>query len=361
MRNFTTILAVLTLTGLISGCTNSANGDAGDDSTADAVASDADSSDNSTTGNCPERMVADGGNKSPVCCRGDSQRPPTCRDGSWVCPENEYELTSDRDCQAPRVSDDGDASSTDGDAADGMSGPEAPGAIVRFRPIDGETNVDSATDAPGVAIFEQGETVDMAVLQKIESDLSLTLLSDGSTVDVDSKITNASPATITLTPKSPLENRWYVTRVEELPSELEWARDVDSTSLSGGAVGARFRPDSHPILLGVRVAEKKSDRNAIVEFSEIVRKTQSNGSSGSRPISFSQPDGISCSPASWEEAPSYICSSLETSRSLTVSVHDSALESETGVPVPETTWEIAPDAWKDLGSNILAADRPFSP
>lgn len=162
--------------------------------------------------------------------------------------------------------------------------PESP-RRVWFAPEDMTTAVGDTP--PELSIMQLDNPVTEAQLRALAKTLTLVTEPEGTPVayDIEYEIPETKAeagaqqihrGTIRLTPKEPLEQRWYALRVDALPEGYEAAKSVARDVLGEGTIGSRFRPDSHPVVKKIEMCGPREHGHRVaVTFSERVTASRS--------------------------------------------------------------------------------------
>jgi hypothetical protein len=160
------------------------------------------------------------------------------------------------------------------DIGDSVEG-EDHGGPVRLSPGDLWTN---RGDAPIRARIEDERPIATEALERLAARLSVRTWPEMEEVPctVVTSPMGADPPDdpypfVELRPVSPLEARWYVFRADGLPADFSWVVYPGALPLADGTLGARFRPDSFPLLMDLHVCSAEGLRTRIgLDFSERV-------------------------------------------------------------------------------------------
>lgn len=153
-------------------------------------------------------------------------------------------------------------------------GPRNP--YVFFEP--GDLSTSTGTTVPRLGLSTSIDIDRKTIVDSLRGALSLRRWPDLTVVATDIAIDGVGGADIAtrgrtffqLSPKAPLEDRWYAVVLESLPSQVDLPAPVESKRLQTGMVVSRFRPGSEAVLRRIRYCEPDSKNVVLLEFSEPV-------------------------------------------------------------------------------------------
>jgi hypothetical protein len=153
-------------------------------------------------------------------------------------------------------------------------GPTRPDPVIWMEPVDLATATGKTLTRIG--IDNLGGPVSAELLDALAAETSLRTWPDmgevaaevvaipsGSGVGADTR------AYVEVRPRDALASGWHVLRVARLPVGLAAPRFPAHVTLPDGSIGARFRPDSWPTVVSIRVCERDTGvQTVIADFSE---------------------------------------------------------------------------------------------
>ena len=167
--------------------------------------------------------------------------------------------------------------------------------VIQVHPPDLSTAVGSTPIQ--VVVFNGGSPVGETLLTQISQSIRLRSWPERAPVATATEVVDTSGASgedqyahISLTPASPLEDRWYSTLIESLPSGVSLSRGANLLALGQGAYASRFRTGSAPVVAAVRV-DAKGPGSISLDFSEEV-----TGDSSVVAVSYADGGAPNCRP-----------------------------------------------------------------
>lgn len=140
-------------------------------------------------------------------------------------------------------------------------------ALLGLQPLDLSTSTGSAP--PAIQIASEGLVMTAAMAEEIAAAATIRTWPELGEIEVSKQITMPSPGdrnlVITLAPKTTLPDRWYVVRLEKVPSWLSLPR-FPAFSTVGGIATARFRPGREAKFMGAQVCRKSDDRYTVTAY-----------------------------------------------------------------------------------------------
>lgn len=237
--------------------------------------------------------------------------------------------------------------------------PRRPVPRLAMVPMDQTTAV--GPTGLQVIVDNGGEAVGAPLLDAIATRIRLVTWPENAPVSMSTVAQDFEPrrengnqvygtAIIRVTPRSPLEERWYFLHLGEVPRGVEAAGGVQLTKVSDGRPGARFAVGSDPRMTWLhRCMSGPMAAKVLVDFSENVRiaaeRSVSIGSSGSCHLTVVLGD------AREMKTVAFYCDGLDPTRPLTV-LADTTVVGTTGRPVrgAGSPIEVPPRAFRSLGS-----------
>ncbi|HKU44870.1 MAG TPA: hypothetical protein VJR89_42215, partial [Polyangiales bacterium] len=122
-----------------------------------------------------------------------------------------------------------------------------PSVIVRLEPADGETDVKQSALAI-VVDTNSGTSALSTTLDTLSQRVHLLTWPERHEVAIDTSVSNGSRTGITVSPKTQLDEGWYVLEAGPLPAFTRW-------NSADGAGSSRFRIGSEPMLRSIAVCE----------------------------------------------------------------------------------------------------------
>lgn len=212
---------------------------------------------------------------------------------------------------------------------------QSPVASIRIDPLDGRTN--TAGQPLALTITDPGQVVDAAALDALLGAVDLVKWPERTQLAFDAVVsplaaTAATQRVIQVTPRGPLEDRWYglMLVVGHLPQTLSYQPPVPSP-----VTGSRFRPGSAPRVLLLEVCEGESRLN--VAFSEPISGTPAAASLVTVAIGGAP---VTCTSLRQDDTSVGLkCPGLGGMSQATVSLA-AGLTSKTGLPVPGASFDV---------------------
>jgi hypothetical protein len=132
-----------------------------------------------------------------------------------------------------------------------------------------------------ILLYNYADAVGAALLAPIADEIRLVSWPEGTPVPVTTQLEEFEPrredgypvsgtGKITVTPDTPLEDRWYFLHLAEPPATIELAGAMQLHRLADGRAGVRFTPASDPRMIWVRRCLGGSPGKVVVDFSEMV-------------------------------------------------------------------------------------------
>jgi hypothetical protein len=186
---------------------------------------------------------------------------------------------------------------------DYFQGP-ADDATLLLEPADGTTAVAPDTKAPPprpalVVSSPSGKPLGNDRLAALSKQLVLVAYPDGTVVDTDVAVTDATDTTlqarIELSPRTALSDRWYAVRLKTVPAEAKahFPTTGPHHALEAGGGEARFRTGSEPRLRQMVLCPKDDGAvSGVVSYSENIAESSAASfllTQGAAACDFSQP------------------------------------------------------------------------
>ena len=206
-----------------------------------------------------------------------------------------------------------------------------PPAVLWFDPADGET----ARHEMDIVVTADGNLSD-AAFADLAKRLFLKTWPERTPVAATTVINPAGGGEreARLTATDALDDRWYVAGIDALPPHV-----VPQTRMPDGAVGARFRPGSHPRIRQISFCKKQDPAATalLIDFSEPITASAPPG--GLVSVAFAG-RAVSCVFVTTLIATSeLVCPELASAASVTVSI-SAGFSGATGEPLPPGSWDI---------------------
>jgi len=160
-----------------------------------------------------------------------------------------------------------------------LVGPTGPRPTLSMVPYDVTSAV--GTTPLQVQVYNYAKAVGEELLAPIGDEVRLVSWPDGTPVAVTTQLQAFTPrrengvdvagsGTITVTPGSALEDRWYFLHVVTPPAAVDLAGVMQLHRLADGRAGVRFNPAPNPRMTWVRRCPSDVSAKVVVDFSEIV-------------------------------------------------------------------------------------------
>jgi hypothetical protein len=239
-----------------------------------------------------------------------------------------------------------------------------------------------------VIVSNWGSPVGTETLNRIAAAFQFVTWPEATQVATTTTIKDASGASdqdqyahIYFAPANPLTDRWYAMSLTSLPQGVSWTGYRNLFQTGAGVQAARFRPDSFPVVSGVRVSDKGSthlvdvvfSENVTGDFSQVVLKSNAGAVVPCQVISSATGAQGSTAPNSSvippkQGAPVGIsdvqlsCSAIDITQSLALNIGTGVTRSD-GATInggSPTTMTMAAKEWVDIGGGAKAW-KPSSP
>ncbi len=220
--------------------------------------------------------------------------------------------------------------------------------VLRFVPLDVTTSAGPVV--PGVVLDTNGPGLSDTLIADVLSKLSLRTWPEYAEVQVTKTVHSADAGQVfpgvSLNPVVPLEDRWYVVRLESIPAGVTLPAAASFVMLPDGAFGARFRAGSDPVLWGIEMCNSNGQGYKVrLLFSERITTKVDVGTV----VTVSQPGTtptctVTSSPA-WPNGDDSVvalaCSPIDASASVSVAL-GVGIESITGKQVAPSAHSFTP-------------------